>query len=324
MRTRLLLLLLLIATLLLVSVSLLVGPGGVGIRQILAGLSDTQSTILYSLRLPRTLMAIFAGASLGVSGALMQTFFRNPLAEPYITGVSAGGALGAVAGISLGLTGAIPLALSAMAGGGLITAALFLFGLRDRQYSSMAVLLLGMALGTFCGAVVWFLLLRGGPGGTDRALAWLLGRVATVGYEELLPMIPVVVICVALAWRLSPVLDVFLLGEEKAATLGVNIPSARRRIMGLATVLAAVCVAFCGVIAFVGLIVPHIARGIVGGLHHRLLPVCAVGGACLVLAFDIASRSLDPPREIPLTILTSLLGAPFFIAVLLRLRRVAV
>ena len=324
MRTAGLVTLLLIATLLLAGFSMLLGPGNVGIAEIQAGLDRGQAMILYSLRLPRTLMAVFAGASLGVSGALMQTFFRNPLAEPYITGVSAGGAVGAVAGISLGLSGAIPIALAAMAGGGLITVALFLFGLRDRQHTSMAVLLLGMALGTFCGAVVWFLLLRGGPGGTDRALAWLLGRVATVGYEELLPLIPVVVIASAFAFRLSPMLDIFLLGEEKAATLGVDIPSARRLIMGLATLLATVCVAFCGVIAFVGLIVPHIARGIVGGLHRRLLPVCAVGGACLVLAFDIASRTIDPPREIPLTILTSLLGAPFFIAVLLKLRRVAV
>ncbi len=119
-------------------------------------------------------------------------------------------------------------------------------------------------------------------------------------------------------------LDALLLGEEKAASLGVNVPAAQRGILGAATLLAAVCVAYCGVIAFAGLMVPHVARGVVGARHAVLLPVAALGGAVFLLAIDLASRIIDPPREIPLTILTSLLGAPFFIGVLLRSRSVAV
>ncbi len=312
---------LVIATVLLAAVSIAIGPGGVGVAQLFGNLTDTESTIVFQLRLPRTIMAILAGASLGVSGALMQTYFRNPLAEPYITGVSAGGALGAVIAAGLGLSGAMPTAAAAFLGAGLITLALYLFTLRIRGYSATAVLLLGMALGTLCGALVWFVLLRLGPGGTDQALSWLLGRVATVGYSEVIVLAVFTAFGLLLALRFIPDLDALLMGEEKAASLGVNLPAARRAILGSATLLASSVVAFCGVIAFVGLIVPHMARGVVGGLHRRLLPVSAIGGATLLLAVDIASRTVDPPREIPLTIITSLIGAPFFIVVLLKTRR---
>ena len=321
MRTATIAIALIIATILLAALSIAIGPGGVGIAQLFGSLTDTQSTIVYQLRIPRTIMAILAGASLGVSGALMQTYFRNPLAEPYITGVSAGGALGAVIAAGLGLSGAMPTAAAAFFGAGLITLALYLFTLRIRGYSATAVLLLGMALGTLCGALVWFVLLRLGPGGTDQALSWLLGRVATVGFSEVAVLGVFTTAGLILAMRFIPDLDALLMGEEKAASLGVNLPAARRAILGSATLLASSVVAFCGVIAFVGLIVPHLARGIVGGLHRRLLPVSAIGGAVLLLAVDIVSRTVDPPREIPLTIITSLIGAPFFIAVLLKTRR---
>jgi len=250
----------------------------------------------------------------------MQTFFRNPLAEPYITGVSAGGALGVVLAAAIGLSGALPTAAAAILGGALITAALYWFTLRRPGSPLLSVLLLGLALGTFCGALVWFLLLRLGPGGTDQAIAWLLGRVATVGYQEIIVLLPLTVGGVALAMWYVPDLDLLLSGEEKAASLGVNLLAARRGILGAATLLATACVAFCGVIAFVGLMVPHVVRILAGAMHSRLLPLSALGGAALLLAVDLASRTINPPREIPLTIITSLIGAPFFIVVLLRTR----
>lgn len=304
--------------------SLLLGPGNVGLAQIADGLSASERTILFLLRLPRVVLAVLAGAVLAISGALMQTFFRNPLAEPYVTGVSAGGALGAVAGRALGLAGALSMGAAALAGASAVTALLYGFALRRARYSPAAVLLLGLALGTLCGAIVWFILLRSGPGGADQAIAWLLGRLSTVGYGEVLAMAPAVIIGCLVAWFYSGDLDALLLGEEKAASLGVNVPAAQRGILGAATLLAAVCVAYCGVIAFAGLMVPHVARGVVGARHAVLLPVAALGGAAFLLAIDLASRIIDPPREIPLTILTSLLGAPFFIGVLLRARSVAV
>jgi iron complex transport system permease protein len=309
--------------------SLLAGPGHVGLADLLRGLDSTQATILWQLRLPRICIAVLAGASLAVSGALMQTFFRNPLAEPYVTGVSAGAALGAVLGLSfsaplktlLHIPVEAQTAVAALLGGGLITAALYAFALR-RNTGSAALILLGIALGTFCGSLVHLVLLHQGSNAMGSAIAWLLGHVSAVGYAPVWALLPATLSGTALAWRYRPDLDALLLGEEKAASLGVNLLAAKRGILGAATLLATVCVAFCGVIAFVGLIVPHMLRSAVGPLHGRLLPLAALGGAVLTLGVDLVSRTVDPPREIPLTIITSILGAPFFIAVLLRSREV--
>ena len=300
------------------AMALLSGPSNIGWAQVADGLDPVESQIIFQLRLPRVIMAILAGSALAVSGVLMQTFFRNPLAEPYITGVSAGGALGAVAAGAFGLAGVLVIGSAALTGGALVTAALYLFALRSNTRSPLSILLLGIALGTLCGALIWFILLRQGPGGTNEAIAWLLGRVSTVGYTEIVALLPAVVIGLALAVYYIPDLDALLLGEEKAASLGVDILAARRGILGAAALLAAACVAFCGVIAFVGLMVPHIARGFLGATHARLLPLSAVGGAVLLLGVDLVARTIDPPREIPLTVITSILGAPFFIVVLLR------
>lgn len=309
--------------LLLAWLALTLGVAPVNIADALRG-DQTAQTVVFQLRLPRVLLALLSGAALAVSGALMQTFFRNPLAEPYVTGVSAGGALGAVAGQALGLGGVIATGACAIAGGGAITAALYTFAMRQRERSPMAVLLIGLALGTLCGALVWLVLLHVSPGRTDQAISWLLGRVSTARYDEVLVLAPLVVMGLAMALRIVRELDVLLLGEEKASSLGVNVLSVRRYTLGAATLLAASCVAFCGVIAFVGLMVPHVMRSVGGAAHRRLLPLSALGGAVLVLAIDLGARLINPPSEIPLTILTSLLGAPFFIAVLLRTREVRI
>ena len=324
MRQATVIIILVVLGLALAAASLLLGPAGIGWEALTDGLSEVESNILWKLRLPRVLMALVAGAGLSVSGALMQTFFRNPLAEPYITGISAGGALGAVAVAALGLTGVLFTGAGAIIGGAVITIALYLFTLRRHRHSTMAILLLGLALGTLCGALVWLLLLSLAPGGTDQAIAWLLGRVSTVGYTELMFLVPATVIGLAIALYYVPDLDVLLLGEEKAASLGVNVLAARRGILASASLLAAACVAFCGIIAFVGLMVPHVMRLVAGATHARLLPLCALGGGVLVLGVDLLSRTVAQPREIPLTIITSLLGAPFFIAVLVRSREVSV
>lgn len=313
---------LVIVGLILAFVSISVGPSGVTLASLADGMDKGEAMILWQLRLPRLILALLSGAALAISGTLMQTYFRNPLAEPYITGVSAGGALGAVAIASLGIGGIVATAGAALVGAGLITAALLYLAARIRENAAMSILLMGLALGTLCGAIVWFLLLKQGPGGTGLALSWLLGRVSTVGYGEIGLMLPLLAIGIAIAVYCVPDLDALLMGEEKAASLGVNLPVARTLILGSATLLAAASVAFCGVIAFVGLMVPHVARNLTGAVHRRLLPAAAAGGALLVVAVDILARVLDPPREIPLTIITSIIGAPFFIAVLVKSRPV--
>jgi iron complex transport system permease protein len=168
--------LLVLLCLALAALSLAAGAERIPLADVQHGLDDMQRTILLTLRLPRTCMALLAGASLAVSGALMQTFFRNPLAEPYVTGISAGAALGAVAGQSLGLSGALPLGGAACIGGAVITAALYAFALNRRSTAGSALILLGVALGTFCGSLVHLLLLRGGYGDDVAAGTGLHGR----------------------------------------------------------------------------------------------------------------------------------------------------
>ncbi|MCB1216030.1 iron ABC transporter permease [bacterium] len=318
---RLLLPALLLLVLLAAAVSLSVGPGGLGPAQLLDGLSGLESTILWKLRLPRVLMAILAGSALSASGVLMQLFFRNPLAEPYITGVSAGAALGAVVATSIGLTSSLLIGFPALLGAMLITLALhatFTSGRRD----SASILLMGIALGTLCGALVWLLLVSGSSGGTEQVIGWLLGRVSTVGMSEVLVMLPVVLLGCGLALHWRRELDAMLLGDDKAHSLGVDIRSLRLRLLAVSSLLAGISVAFCGVIAFVGLMVPHVARMYGSARHAVLLPLAMCGGALLLLSVDIVSRTAAPPREIPLTIITSLIGAPFFLWVLLRQREV--
>lgn len=310
--------------LVLAAVAFSTGPAKIGLPGLLDGIDTREYQILVQLRLPRILLAAVAGIGLGISGALMQTLFRNPLAEPYVTGVSAGGALGAVGATVLGFGSGLALGAGAILGGAAITGALYLMLVHRRNHPTTVILLTGLALGTFCGALVWVLLLHLGPAGTDQALNWLLGSVATVGYRELAWLAPGVAVLGALALWFHREQDVFLTGDEKAASLGVNITTARQLILGLASLLAVITVAFCGVIAFVGLIAPHIARRFVGALNRRLLPVSALCGAVILLAADLASRTIAPPSEIPLTIITSLIGAPFFIYILVRTPEVAV
>lgn len=304
-----------IALLLLVALSCFTGPG-LRAAQVLAQPDPTAHQIVFALRLPRALLAAACGASLAIAGVLMQGIFRNNLAEPYVTGVSAGGALGAVLAAALGLAG-WGVGLASLSGSLGITLLLFVFALR-RAGSAATLLLTGMALGAFCGAGVWFMLLHQGPGGSDQAIGWLLGRTATVGWTE-----PVILSLASLAGLvaasgLGKGLDRLLLGEEKAASLGVSILSLQRSSLAIASLLAGLSVALCGVIAFVGLIVPHIVRSVCGAIHSRLIPLAALAGAVFLVAVDLLSRVVDQPHEVPITVITSLIGAPFFIAVLLR------
>lgn len=295
----------------------LTGPG-LTLSEALAAADPVARQIIYDLRLPRGVLAAACGAALSIAGVLMQGVFRNSLAEPYVTGVSAGGALGAVAASALG---ASALGVGAASLGGSLGITLLLFGIALRRaVSPTALLLTGMALGAFCGAGVWYLLLHQGPGGSDQAISWLLGRTATVGWGKPLVLGFAASAGLAAALKLSSGLDRLMLGEEKAASLGVDVLGLQRASLFLGSVLSGLCVALCGVIAFVGLIVPHAVRASLGTLHKRLLPLSALGGAVTLMAVDLLSRLLDQPREIPITVITSLAGAPFFIAVLLRHR----
>ena len=276
--------------------------------------------IVRTLRLPRVVLAALVGAALGVSGGALQGTLRNPLAEPYLLGVSGGAAVGAVSVIALGLpTATIPLAAFAGAAAA-VAIALLVAGAAGGRGDPRILLMAGVIVGAFANAVIMVALGAAPPNTVRGALWWMMGSVADASWSQVRWLGATVLLAGAALVALAREIDVLSLGEESAAALGVRVESSARRIYLLASLLAAATVTAAGLIGFVGLVVPHIARG--AGLrgHRALLPAAGLAGATLVIAADLLARTLRAPVELPLGAVTALIGVPFFLT---RLRRLA-
>ena len=284
----------------------------------------TTVAIVRDLRLPRALGAALVGGALAVAGALLQGLLRNPLADPYVTGTSAGASLAAVIAIALG-AGAFPLLVPIAAAVGALLAALAtwrLAGLGGRA-TVLTVLLGGIVLTSFAGAVMTFLLVA-----SDRlalrlraVLGWLLGGVSVLDSAELAVGAAMLVIGVALALAIAPRLDAFALGEETAATLGVDLQRTSTLVLFAAALLTAAAVALAGVVGFVGLVVPHAVRPLTGALHRRLIPAALLAGAATLVLADAGARTVLSPSELPVGVITGAVGGPFFLLLLIRERK---
>lgn len=283
---------------------------------------DVTPTILWELRLGRAALAFLAGAALGASGATFQGLFRNPLADPFVVGVSGGAALGAVSAIVAGAeVTVLGLGASTLAafGGGLGAAFLAYRLARVRGRVPLASLLLaGFAIGAFSGALVSMLLLWNRRN-WGEVLAWLMGSINSVApWDRAGVLAPFVAASLAAMAFHSRELDLMLQGEETAQQLGVEAERVKKILLAAGTVAAAAAVAACGIIGFVGLVVPHTVRALVGPGHRALLPATALaGGTALVLA-DALSRAVSPESPLPVGAVTALFGAPFFVALLRR------
>ncbi len=283
--------------------------------------AETTSTILWEVRLGRAVLAFLAGASLAASGVVFQGLFRNPLADPFVAGVSGGAALGAVAMAVLGVqTTALGLGSSTAAAfaGGLGAAFLAYRLAQVRGRVPVASLLLaGFAIGAFCGAVVSILLLFNSRS-WGEVVQWLMGFINdTNPWDRVVVLAPCLLASVAVMAVHARDLDVLLLGEEPAAQLGVDVERSKRWLLAAGATAAAAAVATCGIVGFVGLIVPHVLRSVVGPRHRALLPAAVLGGGVLLVLADVAARVVSPGRPLPVGAVTALLGAPFF-ALLLR------
>src|SRR5690606_17691456 len=303
---------------------------------VMFGMTDTGSPefardalVVVDIRLPRTILAALVGAALGVSGLVMQGLFRNPLADPGIVGVSAGAAMAAVATIVIGgpWLGALwpPLAVyalpvAAFAGGLAVTVALYVIATRDGRTSVATMLLAGIAIGALAGAMTGALVFVS----DDRELRdftfWSLGSLAGATWEKTTVAAVLLLVVAAFAPGLSRGLDALLLGEEEARHLGVAIEKFKRRAAFAVAASVGMAVAVAGPIGFVGIVVPHLLRLAIGPRHAGLLPCCALGGAVLLVAADMAARSVVAPAELPVGIVTALIGAPFSLWLLLRQR----
>lgn len=282
----------------------------------------TTGVILWEVRLGRAVLAFLAGASLAASGTAFQGLFRNPLADPFVAGVSGGAALGAVGMAVLGVQGTVlGLGSSALAAfaGGLGAAALAYRIAQVRGRVPVASLLLaGFAIGSFCGAVVSILLLFNSRS-WGEVVQWLMGFInSTTPWDRAAVLAPCLGASLVVLWVFARDLDLLLLGEEPAAQLGVDVERAKRWLLAAATVAASAAVATCGIVGFVGLIVPHVLRSLVGPRHRALLPAAVLGGGVLLVLADVAARVVSPDHPLPVGAVTSLLGAPFFAALLRR------
>jgi iron complex transport system permease protein len=278
---------------------------------------ELNRTILWNLRLPRTLVGMAVGAGLAASGATMQAYFRNPLASPGLLGVSAGGALGAVAVLALGIPGSVLLVpLAAIAGAFLATGAVLL--LARRGAGAEHLLLSGVALNAFFGAGTSFLLSvsAGRFEVSGQILFWLMGGIENRTWEHVAVGLPGILLCCALLAPLGRSMNLLSLGEPSAQSLGVDVKRLRWQLILLTTVLTALATAVGGVVGFVGLLVPHLLRLALGPDHRRLLPLSMIGGAALVLLCDLPTRFV--PGGLRLGVVTALIGGPFLLWMLRR------
>jgi iron complex transport system permease protein len=268
--------------------------------------------VLWQLRMPRACIAACVGAGLGVAGAMLQAVFRNPLVDPYVSGVSAGSALAATLGIAAGASFA---AIPAIAfGGGLGCAALVAaLGAGSGSSANLRLVLAGVALSALCSAGVALVLLRQGPSSELSVISWLAGDISGRGWLDLAWAGAYLAVgLVGAAASVHP-LNVLRLGPSAAAGLGLRVDAARWRTIGLAALITAACVSVSGVIGFVGLMVPHGARRLVGGDAAWVLPASALLGGVVMVVADTLARTLAPPTEIPLSVLLALVGVPFFL-----------
>lgn len=272
-------------------------------------------TILLRLRLPRVLLAMVIGASLGVSGVVFQSVLKNPLADPYIIGVSGGAALGATAGIIMN-AGPYLVAVAAFAGSIIAISAVYLLSKRMNLGSS-ALILSGIAIGFILSAGVLLMYALSRSDQMHRAMLWLMGDLSAARYDMLNVLGGVTFLFIAAIMAFHKHLDIVSLGDRFSKNLGVTTGNIRA-LFWLASFLAAISVSLAGVIGFVGLMVPHLMRGIFGPRHFRLVPASAAGGALFLLASDTIGRSIIPPFEIPVGVITGFLGGAFFLIFMIR------
>ena len=303
-----------------------VGPVNIPLSTIVhAFLSSSKSidnTIIVSIRLPVALSGIIVGASLGVSGAIFQAILRNPLADPYILGISAGAALGAAVAQAL-LLSSIPVSLAAFVGAIAAMAIVYLLSLSSGSSTPLYLILAGVAISALLGSIMSFVMLMSNAMQIRiySIMLWLMGGIKETGWHELIFIGAAFLVLIALALLTTPYLDILPFGDEKASSLGVQVERARLVSMTIAALLAGIAVYLSGLVGFVGLVVPHITRLIIGPSHKRLITVSIFAGAIFLLFSDLIARTVLRPVEVPVGIITSLIGAPFFLYLLLRAYR---
>ena len=325
---------LVVALLVLVPVAAGIGAYPVPVGDVLAsvqhriGLGGTEldrvaESVLWNVRFPRIVLALLIGASLGCAGALMQGVFGNPLAEPGVIGISSGAAVGAVASIALGLDflGTWTVSVAAFVAGLATVFLVYVMSRSGGRTEVVTLILTGIAVNAFAGAVIGLFLFFADAAAIQQITFWQLGSLSQATWPKVLAVLP----CAAVGLVVAPLharrLDLLALGERPARHLGVDVERLRITLVFVIALLTAAAVSVSGIISFVGLVVPHLLRMAAGPGHRFLLPGSALLGALVLLAADLTARTVAEPAELPLGVLTALIGSPFFFWLLRRTRR---
>ncbi len=312
-------LLLLIAFILSLAIgSVFISP--VELWKILRGLGDETFTfIIWQIRLPRTVLVALTGAALSGSGAAYQGLFRNPLADPFLIGVASGAGLGAVIAMSIqwpySFWGLMAIPMSAFIAALITVFIVYLLARVGQTIPTTNLILAGVAFSSFATSLTSFLMLRS-TSEVRRALGWLLGGASQAGWTAILAILPYIIIGLGILLINGHRFNLLQFGDDQAQQLGLNVTRTKTILLIAASLATAAAVAFSGIIGFIGLIVPHVIRIWFGGDYRRLIPLSIIGGASALLVSDVVARIVLAPQEIPVGIITSLVGAPFFLWVL--------
>ena len=286
---------------------------------------DSWGTIIWNLRFPRIVLAGLVGAALAVSGATYQGLFRNPLADPYFIGVAAGAALGAtivlLTNVPVYYDGFSVLPIAASAGALAAVSATYLVARRSGELPLLTLILAGLAISSLLGAVTSYVSISSDPD-VRPLLGWLLGGFIGTQWDDIFTVLPYMIPATFIMMAYARVLNMFQVNEEEAKHLGVNVERTKMVLIVLASITAAAAVSVSGIIGFVGIIAPHIVRIIWGNDHRFLLPMAMITGCGFLILADLAARTLVSPTELPVGIVTAFCGAPFFLILLSRARRI--
>ncbi len=279
---------------------------------------STMMAIIWGLRLPRVLLAGLVGATLSLGGMVFQALLRNPLAEPYILGISGGAAIGAILGILAGFARFPGVTAAAFAGSAATLVLILLMSSGHSMLKKNALLLSGVMVNAFCSAVIMFLISMTQDSRLHNILFWLMGDLSMVDLKGAGMLAAILLPCFIIIFMHSNTMNLLLMGKEMARTMGVNIKAATVLLLVLTSLMVSATVSHCGLIGFVGLVIPHILRLVLGPDHRLLTPACVMGGAGYVILCDLLARVLPDQGEMPTGVITALIGAPVFILLLRR------
>ena len=320
-------LILLVVLLIAFSLGLSIGPTKSGMRSAFSALFSTNESdsVLYSIvwhiRLPRVLLATVVGATLSLGGLVFQALLRNPLAEPFILGISGGSAIGAIIGILLGLARFPGICFMSFLGS-LATLALILFMSTGKSILRKdALLLSGVMVNAFCSAIIMFLISITQDARLHNIIFWLMGDLSAADLPQVVILGAILIPCFILVFVFSHSMNLLLMGKDMALTMGINIKAVTITLLIVTSFMVSATVSFSGLVGFVGLVIPHLLRLVLGPDHRFLVPACLFGGAAYLVLCDLLARTLPQQGEIPAGVITALIGAPLFIILLKKSRK---